>query len=827
MRTRGSLSGAGIPPSTAGGPSSVAASAATESRRELRPRRRTVQATEIRGAPPGATKPHAAVPRTGGRVTRRLAATLAANSDDSSSDESFTLSTRTDVPLRPRNKANRPRRIPSASQFSSGPPAPTFRSRNSRLGKRTRPQSGFYDEDSDEVEEAEESDLDEDEDLARISPNPDRSRQHPPVSRTQRTRPRTPKFKKAKVDRSPKHGKIKASSVQASFEVKSTESEFVPDWLSLDYFIWVQIFEVAAASLDDRDGVSWLLSTSRICKTFAEPAMTALYRCPALLTRPMAHQLLSLLAEDPSTTLFNYRAKVEKLRIDVGNIARKSHRGRHLDFGALVSYLPRLKVIDFHHTADNPPYRRFKESLKWHYPDGLFEALNNTQDAGVEPVVTRKPTRLIGWRWNSRMMGTASDQETLDKIRTLHLTPCFANLKRLSFVNFQVPSLDVRHGADDPEVIAKDQAFVQGITNAVSALPDLEHLSMESSTVVNEYFLPLLPKTLKTLELVNCWDINGEDFASYLLTHGHNLEHLFLHHNQSLSLAFLTVLGSACPSLKTLRMDLKTFNHHEFYNDSDPSYDQLLAVDQVPHWPVSLETLELRNMRKWEAAGAELLFQSLVDSAPTLPNLRCLDLKAMLDIPFRQRSELRDKWEARIKRVFLRKLEDPLPFRSLRQAPGGPDEQLSPNNQKSRKCKKVESPSRRSGRIATQISRPSSRDSSMGHGLRQNAQGRPSYVEPDTDGDELASADDGDNSDAESSATRATPGRISEPSMPGSLFEEFFHHGLCEKVEIQLDNQKPTERTLTMEDFLDDTVSDDPSDEDWDGDQDVDTGYAW
>lgn len=828
MRTRSAVSGGSTPSTIAGGSSSLAAaSTATESRRELRPRRRSGQAAEIRGAPPGATKPHATTPRTGGRVTRRLAAELAANSDDNSaSDDDFEPSSQTETLSRPRTRAARPRRPATQSLNSLAQPAPTSTTRNSRLGKRARPQSGFYDEDSDQDDE-----LDLDQDNAYLSPSPEGRHEPAPANLTPiriTASPRISRFKKAKVVGSPRREKVKPSgrSRQSSCEGPPPENEYIPNWTSLDYFIWIQIFEDAAASLDERDAVTWLLSTSRICRAFAEPAITALYRCPALLTRPMAHQLLILLAQDPSTTMFNYRAKIEKLRVDVGVIARKTYKGQLLDFGALVSYLPRLKVIDFHHAADEPPFRRLKENLKWHYPNDLFESLNATRVVDRESTVQRQPTRLIGWRWNSRMMGTESDQEPLERIKTLHLTPCFARLKRLSFVNFQVPSLDSRLGAeDDPEVLAKDLEFLQSVARAISALPKLEHLSMESSTVVNGHFLPLLPGTLKTLELVNCWDINGEDFSGYLLTHGHKLEHLYLHHNQSLSLAFLTVLGTACPHLRTLHMDLKTFNHHEFYKDSDPSYDQLLAVDQIPHWPTALEDLQLKNMRKWEAAGAEILFQSLVDSAPMLPNLRCLELKAMLDIPFRQRSELRDKWEARLKKVFLRRLEDPLPFTSLRPSPAGHDDETSSKARKTKKGATVESPTRRSGRIATHVSNPSSRASSMGRGLRKSSQRRPFYGEPDTD-DDLSSPDDSDE-DAEPSNDEMAQEKKSAASTPRSPSEDFFHHGMCEKVEIQLDNQKPTENTLTMEDFLDDEVSDDPSDEDWDGDQDIDTGYAW
>jgi hypothetical protein len=225
------------------------------------------------------------------------------------------------------------------------------------------------------------------------------------------------------------------------------------------------------------------------------------------------------------------------------------------------------------------------------------------------------------------------------------------------------------------------------------------------------------------------------------------------------------------------------------------------------------------------------LFQSLVDSAPNLLKLRRLDLKAMLDIPYRQRSQIRDKWEAKLKQVFLRKKEDPLPFFSLRK----PQQQT--NNEKeaagktaagksrrsARAALAAESPSRFSSRIAMHHNRasPSSRGSSVGRGLRDGL-GRPSYVDPDSDEDEEEEDDGDDNDDEEKSSVQSGSSRNGSAS-PGELF----CHGMCEKVEIQLDNQKPAEETFGMEDFLDD-AADDLSDEEWNGDdEDVDVGYAW
>jgi hypothetical protein len=603
------------------------------------------------------------------------------------------------------------------------------------------------------------------------------------------------------------------------------EDGIIPDWASLPYMILTQIFAYAAAPLSEARHAQWLTATSGVCRAFAEPALTALYQAPPLLSRPMAHGLVSLLSKEPSSTLFNYRPKVEELWIDVEQIASKTFRGQPLDLEALVSNLPRLKHIQFFHQKDDAPYRSLDGSLRWHYPSALFDALNGPQ-VSAEGAHVASHARLVGWQWNRRLMGPVLN---LADVKALHGTPAFLSLIKVSFVNYQVPSLHAKASDDSDELIAKDEAFIRSMANAITALRNLKHLIIESSTVANDQLLQLLPKDLEALELINCWDVNGDDFAAYLLSSGHQLKRLILHHNQSLSLSFLPVLGAACPNLQVLAMDFKTFQHHEFYRDSDPSYDQLLTADQVPEWPEALEALQLLNMKKWSADAAETLFQSLTDSASKLLKLRRLELKAMLSIPILERSRLRNKWERKMRHIFLRENQDPLPLFSLREPAQQPSaEEVKRTSKKASKLTRgllAGNPSRRSGRLRTKWSNSPSRASSVGVGrdLRHGLD-RPSYAEPDTDEEE-----DEEDDEAEGGQGTDESGTSTQPESPTSSAgtEVPFRQGMCEKVEIQLDNQKAVETTLTMDDFLD-SENNDLSDDDWVGqDEDEDTGYAW
>ncbi len=160
----------------------------------------------------------------------------------------------------------------------------------------------------------------------------------------------------------------------------------------------------------------------------------------------------------------------------------------------------------------------------------------------------------------------------------------FQSLRKIAFVNYQVPQVKVKKDEEEPN----DQAV---LASAIKVLPNLEHLIFESSTLVNSTLLSLLPTNLRNLEIINCWEVLPEEISEFLLTHGRQLRCLTLNHNQSLSLGFLPVLGTACPNLQTLRMNLMYYNIHSSYRNPEPIYDHLLLPEQVPDWPSTLQTI--------------------------------------------------------------------------------------------------------------------------------------------------------------------------------------------------------------------------------------------
>lgn len=611
---------------------------------------------------------------------------------------------------------------------------------------------------------------------------------------------------------------------------------FIPDWRDsrMPYQVWVDVFLHAS---ENGAETGWLLHTSTVCKAFFEPAMAALYQSPNPRSLAKTKKMVTLLEASPEETVVDYRSKVKALYVNIQtfplsviqDIVRPLHRMREL-----IIFTP----------LDQPPYRNLDKPIRWHYPKELFAALDPavagaTPDEG--PCTNRMdpPTILLkSWEWNSRLLGSyVTDMADISRV---HQLQSFVGIERLSFTNFQLPSLHKTVKDNDDEgkeqLYQEDARAIDSIADSISQLRHLTHLVFESSQIMNDRLLPQLPRDLSRLDLINCWEINSDDLAAFLRTHGQSLDTLNLMHNQSLNMVFLTDLAETCPRLCDLRINLSYFRHHEYVSDSDPMYDYALLPHQVPMWPSSLHLVEIEHVRLWSVEAAEMFLQSLMDSAPELSKLRYLTIKYGLDIPWQDRANMRKKWDEKMTKVFLRPWTSPTRHTTLRplalhQSPAaGP----SPSLAKQTRSKKPENwnpspPSRRSGRIAAHTS---DSDRAVTGRLRNN--GRPLYRDPDTDEDEDEFTED-DNvlfDSGGASATKEKPAgdnKDSSDSGAASASETTFVHGQCEIVNILFDNQKVREIQYGMEDFCDDNS--DSSGVEWNSDDDVgaedDSVFVW
>jgi hypothetical protein len=523
-----------------------------------------------------------------------------------------------------------------------------------------------------------------------------------------------------------------------------------------------------------------------------------------------------LLERPISETLFNYRAKIEVLMLNIETMPLAV-------LHQIVRPLRRLKELIIFTPFDQPPYRDLDRTVRWQYPDELFQALmpREPSDTGGE---VPDPTILRNWEWSRRLLG--GPVPDMAAIANMHTQPSFSRLTRVSFTNFQVPSLhkaDPR--ADDEEgalqMYQEDVDVIDRIAHAISQLKFLRHLVFESSTVMSDYLLGQLPKDLVHLELINCWEVKSEDLAAFLRTHGSHMRALTLSHNQSLDMAFLTDLSETCPNLRELRMNLSYYRHHESIDDADPMYEQALLPHQVPQWPSSLRLLEIEHVRHWSVEAAEMFFQSLINSAPNLPDLRYLAIKTMLNIPWQTRATMRREWRDKLEHVFLRPWVPPQLHATLRPKLVDEAPPATPTVKKQKAFTDV-TPSRRSGRIVNHAS-DSDRLSDGSKSGRLRKVDRPLYRDPDTDEDEeeeFTGPDAGKPAIADDTREEEANGDQKESGKP-------FVQGMCHTVSLLFDNQKARELQYGMEDFFDDDSE--SSEEEWDGDKDDedDAVYAW
>ncbi|KAI1348783.1 hypothetical protein F5Y01DRAFT_291221 [Xylaria sp. FL0043] len=625
------------------------------------------------------------------------------------------------------------------------------------------------------------------------------------------------------------HSHSHSPSDSALEDVLLDSSAVSPPWHTLPYHVWLHVFSFVAAPIrnpasridDYTEAVDTLLAGARTCRSTAEPALAALYKCPPFQRpynkSPQASfvQFLQTLALDPSTTLIRYRPKIEMLRIDVDASLTKKINGQQLQLKQVLKHIPRLAGLELYHPADDPPYRDLDTHLRWKLSkddllDGLKPPLLDRDASDGDKTTT---TALKSWRWNSRLV---PPDLSLDCLSEIHALPSFRSLRKLAYVNYQLPSTTQfsARARQTQEARNSDVQAIAHLAASISALPDLQHLVIESSTLANGSLLELLPKTLTHLELVNCWEITSEDLSTFLMSHGHSLVHLTLKHCQSLSLGFLPVLGTSCPKLTHLEVDLSYFRHHASYADNKPEYAILLEEDEVPTWPSSIQSIEIINMRNWTRGAAEMFFGSLMKNAKALPDLRRLEFKVILNIEWRQRQEMRRSLADQMTKIFKRKPPPPQEQRTLRQY----SEMRLTEMDQSQTSKFA---TRRSARITSQSSTPVARkDGSSTAGRRDPGKAAP--VRRSLRSFKSISTFDADDEDSEDelamghAGARRSKSKTTKAKEAGPGDDEFIQ-GLCDVVDIQVDNQRPAERQYDMDDFLD---SPEESDPEWNSDED-------
>lgn len=587
----------------------------------------------------------------------------------------------------------------------------------------------------------------------------------------------------------------------------------IPAWTSLPLEILRQIFVYGSLPLLEQTGTAsgnatWLIKAARTCKAFALPALEAYYYAPPVHSELEPHHLLELMRLPKTSRYIDYNIKVKRLSLDVRRLAYKAHNRPIFDLSQMVEELPQLQHLEIQHPKDSPPFRPL-DVPSWYYPKTLFQAFEQIGH------------RLKTWRWSRDMISTRDPVDMYNDLAKVHSGRAFEYLKHLIVCGF-----DFNNSAE-PQPEDGSDTVLPGLATSIAVLPNLNDLTFISCDIVMESFLQRIPQHLQRLELTNCLEVTSDILKQYLITSGTHLRELRLDHNTSLNLAFLTGLKANCPKLQILKMDLRYYSERVNSNDAEPLYDELLTAQDIPTWPATLRHIELVHLQRWSADAAQNLFRSLVDSAADLPDLRFLVLQAHINIAWRDRVGFRDQWIKCLQRVYLRKHEPPKPYLgSIRQF-------------------KLYKQAKAAGRVL-----PSNVDDIRGgfdseDGVETGHKISHILISPckSHEGDTDIVSDSSPNPRrtmrrsgrlAESQASKSGPSPPSETEPESAEDDsddwrrqrEKHVQGLCEVVDIRIDNQRPRESQWTEGDFLDSEAS---GDEDWHegADSDADDGYAW
>ena len=561
--------------------------------------------------------------------------------------------------------------------------------------------------------------------------------------------------------------------------------DIIPNWTSLPHEILVSIFRYAAHPLLDdsflrpKPSLNWLLRTARICKAFCEPALTALYESPPLFELAGPHGLLKTLQQDASSLSMPYAAKVKRLELDAYHSLAYTVTGLgRIDLAQLISRLPHLSAVHVIDESDTPPYRAVRTTKPWVYPSNLFSSISESE------------VRLRSWHWNAQLVKRPHLNEPVflpefaEFALHAHQTPALNQLKELSISHLALYERKERKldTQDTPDRVDRDSPGIH-LKSILSPLRRLQHLSLTSCSAFESdmpSILQALPSDLRSLAIKNTQGLYAAPLITFLQESGRQLRELVLDHNQALNLSFLTDLKQSCPELRRLHMDMTFYNTVGSYKEKDPLFDALLLPDDTPTWPTTLQSIELHYLRQWESEAAERFFASLIEAAAELLALHALIIKAILSIGWRDRAGFRETWIARLQETFLSKAIPPNPAfaskRAFREAhSNGVDES---------RVKLV-------GGLK--------RSFSEGNGYEPENAGRMSA---------RRSQRIKENDVAKHEETQLSIASRHIGVLPEDV------HGLCEIVDISIDNFRPAEFHYEEADFIDSEVSDD----DWNDD---------
>ena len=574
----------------------------------------------------------------------------------------------------------------------------------------------------------------------------------------------------------------------------------IPDWTSLPHEILITIFRYASEPLRDdslrvaKPTLNWLVSSSLTCKAFSTPALIVLYESPPLRTLAGPHSLLSLLKHEPHASGITYASKVKRFEVDaIDTVAYTLTGWGKIDLVELLSKMPQLSHVKIIESSDNPPYRQLRYGKHWTYPHDMFDTMSERE------------VSLRSWHWNAQMIKRPKQDEPMflpefaEFATQAHQTTALRHVRDLSISHLALYQRKRRSKSGEEN---RQQEFTgEHLAKVLASLKWLKHLSLVSCSAFERdmhSIMQALPDALESLAIKNTQGIYSEPLAAFLKQRGRYLRELVLDHNQALDLSFLQDLKESCPRLCKLQMDLTFYNAVASWVEKNPLFDTLLLAEDVPTWPPTLQTIELYNLRQWGSEAAEAFFMSLISSASELPDLRFLTIKAILDMSWRERAGFRETWIARLRHVFLRRCKPPNPVlaskRTFRESLEG----------------------LKSGILNRDASPHSNSDHTDTVRTTRNTRKSQRIQKSEAAKESRRRVEDSSETDAAAF--------IIPQKGPQKVLSQVKIQGMCNVVDVSIDNFRPAEVHFDEADFMDSA----PEDDDWQADGPSETvEYAW
>lgn len=558
----------------------------------------------------------------------------------------------------------------------------------------------------------------------------------------------------------------------------------------LPYEILISIFSYAKELLffhnqeDQNRCANWLVGVARVCKSFTEPALAVLYYSPPITSGTQAFRLLRFLAEPSSSHIINYNNRIKKLEMDIGRtLVHSTHGHGAFDPKDLIPYVPQVQAINFHDLHDLPQNRGRRKPYLHQFQDSFFDAL------------VQNEISLTEWRWTGLSSSSLKRKRSFADHVITQTSLALRNLRILTLTDLD----DTFFGASGPTGNPIDASK---FATMISMLPSLEKIKFQKCIVLQSS-LKFLPKTLTQLTFSDCDSLDSFTLENFLLSHGSQLTELTLEHNRNLSLSFLVSLKSACPKLQVFSVNLTYYSDLLSIDQTESNYDRLLQPDERPTWPSTLQAIEIYYLRHWDLPAAENFFSSLVDSAASLPDLRKLVLIAYINLDWRDRIKFRNTWVKRCNRVFLRESEPPNPhlkslkaFRLWKQNPASEDSEVAPSVHNRSMADSEDSDAPLTARRHRERHFPTQQlptpQPSEAAASSRSLRSRKKALHAAEDSEALQT----------SSPVR---GRV-------AAAPEDYVQGMCDVVDIRIDNLRPRGDQMHERDFLDSEKS---GDEDW------------